>query len=898
MANNSGAAPRITTGTTDHERVVTMSPNSIPRGGTIGLIGSGEVSAAPVAWAVERITAAAARHAATVVPRTAPSADDEFSIEVAAPESARTRGLDLADGPEASAVGPIDAATPGLLVSGSDAVGLSYALSEVAQRIEATASLAEVDARTAVESPSVPVRGIMRSFSSFHEDLGWFRDREFWTEYLDFIAAQRFNRFHLALGMQYNYGADSTGGPDNYLCLAYPFLFPVEGYEGVRAEGVDAAEQHRNLEALKFIARETVRRGMRFQLGLWNHAFDYGPIARHWFPILGLSQQTHAAYSSAALGHLLAEIPEIGGLSFRVHYEGGIHDQGHEVFWDAMFQAVSEAGRPVEVDMHAKGVDQALLDAVDKPGIDAVLSAKYWAEHMGLPYHQTTIRTREEAKPMQRGHEMNGVTEFTRRFTRYGYADFLAEDRTVDLMFRVWPGTQKLLLWGDPEIARGYGRLATFGNARGVDFCEPLYFKGRKGSGKPGRRDPYVRDDLTLGGREWHKHRYTYTLWGRLAYAPDSDPEVWRRDLRRDYGNAAGAAERALAAAGRILPLHTVVHGIGGSNNGNWPEIPTLLPISPWVHSVKHAWDMGEPTSWGRVSPFDPELFSIPDEYVADLIAGSVGPKYTPIEVASWMESLADEAEAALAEFRPLAPDTAQVRRTVIDLEVLIGLGRHYAHRYRAAVDRELAALRQDPVLMRSAVEHAEQSRVEWLGIIDTVDGVYQDNLEFGAEATEYGHWRDRVPAMDDDLRALRRELETLVVSATEAAPAPIPRERRSPVPVGIRHDAPSGYERGEPLTIALDLAGADEVEEVVLHYRHVNQAEKFRTTTATVTDGRAEAVIDGEYTASDYSLMYYVELGLRGGERLLYPGLDATLSNQPYLMVQSSKARAPYRVR
>ena len=38
MANNSGAAPRITTGTTDHERVVTMSPNSIPRGGTIGLM--------------------------------------------------------------------------------------------------------------------------------------------------------------------------------------------------------------------------------------------------------------------------------------------------------------------------------------------------------------------------------------------------------------------------------------------------------------------------------------------------------------------------------------------------------------------------------------------------------------------------------------------------------------------------------------------------------------------------------------------------------------------------------------------------------------------------------------------------------------------------------------------
>jgi hypothetical protein len=865
---------------------------------TIGLIGSSEESAAPVAWALERVAAAAARHGATVVPRDAPSADDVLSIELAAPQSARERGLDIADDPESSAVGPITGLTPGLLVSGADAVGLSYALSEVAQRIEAAETLADVDARTAVESPAVPVRGIMRSFSSFHEDLGWFRDREFWTEYLDFIAAQRFNRFHLALGMQYNYGADKTGGPDNYLCFAYPFLFPVAGYEGVRAEGVDAAEQHRNLEALKFIAQETVRRGMRFQLGLWNHAFDYGPIARHWFPILGLSQQTHAAYSATALGHLLDEIPEIGGLSFRVHYEGGIHDQGHEIFWDAVFQAISDAGRPLEVDMHAKGVDQSLLDAVDKPGIDAVLSAKYWAEHMGLPYHQTSIRAREAAKPMQPGHEMNGVTEFTRRFTRYGYADFLNEDRTVDLMYRVWPGTQKLLLWGDPEIARGYGRLSTFGNARGVDFCEPLYFKGRKGSGKPGRRDPYIRDDLALGGREWHKHRYTYTLWGRLTYAPDSDPEVWRRDLRRDYGAAAAAAERALSSAGRILPLQTVVHGIGGSNNANWPEIPLLLPISPWVHAAKLAFDTGEPTSWGRVSPFDPELFSIPDEYAADLVAGAVGPKYTPIEVAAWMETLADDAEAALVEFRSLAPDTAQVRRTAIDLEVLIGLGRHYARRYRATVDRELAVLRRDPALMASALEHAEQSRVMWQGIIDTVDGVYQNNLEFGAQEAEFGHWRDRLPDMDDDLRALRRELEMLVVTAAEVGPAPVPRERRSPVPSGIRHVTPSSYERGAPLTITLDVADAEGVDEVVLHYRHVDQSEKFLSVTATVDGGRAEFVIDGEYTASDYSIMYYVELGLRGGERLLYPGLDATLSNQPYLTVQSSKAPAPYRVR
>lgn len=35
-----------------------------------------------------------------------------------------------------------------------------------------------------------------------------------------------------------------------------------------------------------------------------------------------------------------------------------------------------------------------------------------------------------------------GVTEGARKFTRYGYADFLDEDRTIDFMFRIWPGAE------------------------------------------------------------------------------------------------------------------------------------------------------------------------------------------------------------------------------------------------------------------------------------------------------------------------------------------------------------------------------------------------------------------------------------------------------------------------
>ncbi|CAA9324727.1 MAG: hypothetical protein AVDCRST_MAG61-2522, partial [uncultured Friedmanniella sp.] len=234
----------------------------------------------------------------------------------------------------------------GITIAAGGAPGAAYGLVGLGDRVALRGSWdAALDGiAEAGGSPAVPVRGIVRSFSSVDEDLPWFRDRDFWTGYLDWIAEARFNRFHLALGMQYNYGADRHGATDNYLCFVYPFLLSVDGWD-VTADGVSAEERAQNLAMLQFISSETRRRGMSFQLGLWNHAYDYGRDSKHRYEIRGLTPETHGDYSAAALTQLLAECPDIEGLTFRVHYEGGIHDQDHEVFWDKVFAGASSSGR-------------------------------------------------------------------------------------------------------------------------------------------------------------------------------------------------------------------------------------------------------------------------------------------------------------------------------------------------------------------------------------------------------------------------------------------------------------------------------------------------------------------------------------------------------------------------
>ena len=93
---------------------------------------------------------------------------------------------------------------------------------------------------------------------------------------------------------------------------------------------------------------------------------------------------------------------------------------------------------------------------------------------------------------------------------RYSYGDLFDERRKYSVMFRIWPGTQRLLLWGNPEFAAAYGEAFQFCGATGVEWCEPLSFKGRKGGGLPGQphrpdrsaqiRFPEVRIHLQIVG--------------------------------------------------------------------------------------------------------------------------------------------------------------------------------------------------------------------------------------------------------------------------------------------------------------------------------------------------------------------------------------------------------------
>ncbi len=832
----------------------------------------------PVQWAVSHLTEVLT-DVGIGVDDSAGQQDATLSILVGGGESG---------GPaESFALGRPDGADGPVAVTGADARGLVYGLLELADRAQhaddALAVLRGTEPST--QQPATPVRSILRAFVSDVEDKPWFYDRGFWTEYLTELATNRVNRVQLALGMQYNYGHHPA--TDNYLCFPYPFLLDVPGYS-VRAGNVPDHERDQNLAALRFISDEAKRRGIHFQLGLWNHAYDQGDGSTPHYPVTGLTPETHAEYSAAALNLLLRECPSIDGLTMRVHYEGGIPEPDHEVFWQTVMTAVAEVGRPIEIDMHAKGVDEALVQIALGTGMPAKVSAKYWAEHQGLPYHQTTIRERERATK-EAGTGLMAITAHLRRFTRYGYGDFLREGSDLGLLFRIWPGTQRVLLWGDPVLAAGYGRLGTLGGAAGIELSEPLTFKGRKDTGEPGGRDPYAEEALRLGGQEWKKYRYTYRLWGRLLYDPDAHPDSWQRFLRTEYGAAAGAVERALGSASRVLPLMTVVHGLGASNNGYWPEIYLNMPIAGGPNASHYQRDTAKPPTFGGVSAFDPSLFYRVDEFADDLLAGHRDGRYTTLDVAAWLERLAGDAETGLAEATSQVADadTPSFRRLAVDVAVQAGLARFFAGRYRAGLSYALYERTKDPRHLEDAVAAYRPARDAWAAIADLTTGVYRPDLTFGDAASEHGHWADRLPAIEADLADMERMYES---ARSESAPTgqvipAVPQGDRT----GFAHTPPNPFTRGDDVAVSLSPQG-DFDGTVVLHYRHLNQGEDFEKVELEADGaGGFGATVPGSYTDSDFALVYYFTIHAAGGDAWIVPGLEESLANQPYHVLRQT---------
>lgn len=866
--------------------------------------GDAIASAPAVSWAIDRLrtTLESKGDGVRVGDPSADSVDGTLLVAGGDVSDAARRlqaaGITTLADPESLAIVPDDPRrSSGALLCGADVRGLVYAVLELADRVEhSDEARAAITSERIVQRPENRVRSVSRLFCSEVEDKPWFHDETFWDRYLSMLVAQRFNRFSLTLGLGYNYPRRVT---DAYLYFAYPFLVSVPGYD-VHVPQLPDEERDRNLHMLRYISEQTTARGIDFQLGLWTHAFEWidSPQAHH--TIEGLTPDRHAVYCRDALRMLLDECPAIGGLTFRIHGESGVPERSW-AFWKTVFDGVESSGRRVGIDLHAKGLDERTLRDALETGMPVTVSPKFWAEHMGLPYHQAAIRelerpVRDDPGHLSEWHRAMTVSEGSRPFTRYGYADFLREDREYDVVFRLWAGTQRVLLSGDPAMAAGYGRAASFAGAQGLEWCEPLTFKGREGTGQSGSRTGYA-DKSLVPNDDWEKFAYTYRLFGRLTFDPETPPGQWRRSLRGTFGAAASDAEAALASASRILPLVTTAHHPSASNNYFWPEMYTDMPIV-WVEedgedrTRPHPYvDTPRPRRAGTVSALDPEVFSSASEFVDEVLLNDRSGRISPLRVARWLSDLADDAARRIDAVERTADERAlDARGWVVETRILAALGRFFAGKLDATVWYELHTATSSEEALRRAIDAYRRARDAWRDASIRAT-VYVDDLTYGPQAWLRGHWRDRLEAIDADLKDMELRLggEAAAKSDETAVAEVLAADDDAALGIDIQHTPPNAFRPGEDLELSAALVGTRgaAVRGVSLRFRPLNQALAFAVREMTRSGDTFTVRIPNADLDGVYALAYAFVVRETSGVAWRYPGLGADLCRQPYFVVR-----------
>jgi hypothetical protein len=524
-----------------------------------------------------------------------------------------------------------------------------------------------------------------------------------------------------------------------------------------------------------------------------------------------------------------------------------------------VFDGVKRCGRKVEIDLHSKGIDQNMIDLALATGMPVKVSPKFWAEHMGMPYHQADIRDQEVPNPGHRDSGLMALSAGSLSFTRYGYADLMREDRRFDILWRIWPGTQRLLLWADPVFAGAYARAFQFCGSTGVEIMEPLSFKGRRGSGQvvAGTAGRCAYSDASLRPRwDWEKYLETYRVWGQKLYNPDASVKV----------------DPALAAVSRILPIVTTAHLPSAANNNYWPEIYTNQSLAE--SSKTEYTDTPAPKVFGNTSPLDPQLFSRINDFVDELLKGEWSGKYSPIEVAQWLEDLAAAAQPGSR------------RRVEIDVAILSGLGRFFAAKFRGGVLYEIHARTGDRGALEEAIKFYRVARTAWAGLAETAKVVYVPDITVGELPWLRGHWLDRLPAIDADIALLEQRLPSATLTNDPRVKAAIAQAIGRPqrTPAAMHHSPADRFRRRQALALELT---SPVLASVRLYYRHVNHAERWQSALMDRKGSAYVAAIPSAYTDSPYPLQYYFELKSAPDRAWLHPGFPADLAGQPYYVIR-----------
>ena len=610
-------------------------------------------------------------------------------------------------------------------VTGGDANGLMYGGLEVAEQIAFANGMEGVHA--AEGKPYVLNRGIkfnipldMRTPS--YTDAGdaaqlnienmW--DMDFWTEYIDELARNRFNALSIWNLNPFPSMVKLADYPDVALDDVWRTTLPLDGSYNGTATDMVRPEHWENYEVVKTITIDgkidfwrgvmayAHSRGVKFYVFTWN-IYTYGEQGKYGITDDAANEVTRD-YFRRSVQAMVETYPDLDGIGFSA---------GENMDW-SMEQNSNEEWL---YDTYGLGVNAALEKEPDR---DFTLIHRW---HLVGDFDTL----------MQEWSGFRGSLEFSDKYS-FAHMHSSTTPHFADESLNLLPENTREWLevrwddmyyarWGDADFIRDYiTHMPDESKLRGFFFGADGYIFGR---------DYTSLDEEEYGQQHIRKHWYEYALLGRLGYSPNRGNDAFRALMAEHFEDAVSREKTdllfdAMNAAGKIVPQVARFYWI--NTDAYYPEMCLthktafkFLTVKTWANTKNNLEGGG--------------VMNIPDWAEAVAAGQESFGLQTPIQAAEALNGYAIDAMACvdvLLADEPAAyasPAEREFYAMVKDQRMQAEMGCYYSEKLYGAAEIGLYNATGEKEHQDRSVSHLEKALAYWQVYADDFAARYRPQM-------------------------------------------------------------------------------------------------------------------------------------------------------------------------
>jgi len=628
-------------------------------------------------------------------------------------------------------------------IVGGDSCGAMYGGLELAEMVTLGGDLLGVQEKA--RKPYIFRRGLkfnipLDARSPSYDDTGtaaqknipvmW--DFDFWQEFLDTLARNRYNVLTLWTKHPYPGWMKLQKYPEigyDDVCVLKDEVTTttnrqwdgMDMYDGDNFKVVKKISLDEKIAFWKKVFQLANDRGIEVYIFHWN-IFTFGAKGKYGIDDRPDNEKT-IEYMRYCIGEFLKTYPQVDGIGVTA----GEHVDR---------QRVKNVG----------GIEQWLWRTYGQGVMDAKRANPKRELRFIFRQHQANLGNIVDAfkdfdGPFNTGHKYARARLYSTTTSPYldiEYREYL-ERHKVPCWLNLRNDDIFMFRWGDADYVREFLQNVP----RDLMRFEAGFYMGPDGF-VWGRE--FISKDTDLSGElEISKHWYRFMLWGRLAYDLFLTNDFFEKRLKNRFPQAEPALlYDTWAAASQIVPQ---VNRFFFRVN-DFQFSPEGCNYNQGFLSVEQFFQHPPLRGSG--------ILSI-QEYASSVIKEEASDGITPMEVSDNLDKLAEKALNGVKTLRRNSNTNKELAATLTDIESMAYLGCYYADKIRGAA--ELAVFRADPRRKEhqaSAVRHLSNAVKEWEAYARVATSQYRPQL---FSRTHYMNWVKLLDKVKEEVETIRASL-------------------------------------------------------------------------------------------------------------------------------------------